>query len=362
MFNRKKNTKRVLNKAIEIGFHAAGVVDLRKIDTEFEKYYFDWLQNGYHGEMAYMDKNAQQRFHPEMLVENAKSAIIVLASYNHNKPKLSSKYKISRYALGADYHFVVKQKLNELLEEVQTIITDVKGRAFVDSAPVPERYLALKAGLGFLGKNGMLIHPELGSFFFLGVLYLDKKLKLTDPVSIEVEKSSFSETPPTNKIPGIQENSYEDKIEKLPCCTMIAQTGFNEANAPKKEKFAECADCDLCMRACPNNAIIEPGLIDSNKCISYKTIEYKGEFTDNNSLAGYIFGCDICQQVCPYNKELKITGWPEFAPRKEIADLTDEDWQQMGSSQFKRLFSKTVLFRTGLKRLRRNIKHNNQRI
>lgn len=304
--------KIIVEKSKQIGFLDAGVVDLEERDPDFEKYYFDWLQKGYHGEMAYMEKNAKQRFHPEMLVENAKSAIIVLASYNYHKPKLSSKYKISRYALGADYHYVVKQKLNDLLAYIQTNFPGIQGRAFVDSAPVPERYLASKAGLGFLGKNGMLIHPEFGSFVFIGALYLDKGL--VDP--------------------------NRGTLDKL---------------SEHSKNYTQCADCDLCMRACPNNAIVEPGLVDSNKCISYKTIEYKGEFTDNERLAGYIFGCDICQQVCPYNKDATISSILEFNPRKEVTQLTDDDWQAMGSSQFKRIFGQTVLFRTGLKRLRRNM-------
>lgn len=310
-----QHTTQFIAKAHEIGFHAAGIVDLTTKDPEFEKFYNDWLHNGFHGGMAYMEKNAQQRFKPEMLVKNARSAVVVKASYNHGKPKLKSRYRISRYALGVDYHYVVKKKLNELLGYIQSLYPEVNGRAFTDSAPVPERYLATKAGLGFIGKNGMLINEELGSFVFLGVLYLDALLE--SPNSI-------------------------DKGTVLP------------------EMFSQCAECDLCIRACPNVAIVAPGIVDSNKCISYKTIEYKGEFSENEQLAGYIFGCDICQQVCPYNKEIDITGWPEFAPRKEITELTDEDWQKMGSSQFKRLFRNTVLFRTGLKRLRRNIEHLNR--
>jgi epoxyqueuosine reductase len=308
-----QHTTQIIDKAIEIGFHAASIVDLTNSDSEFEKFYKQWLQKGYHGEMTYMEKNAQQRFKPDMLLEKAKSAIVVLASYNHPVPKLNSRYKVSRYALGVDYHFVVKQKLNDLLEFLKTVYPEINGRAFTDSAPIPERYLAAKAGLGFIGKNGMLINESLGSFTFLGVLYLDAPLE--------------------------NHNS------------------FNTGKA-LPEMFSQCAGCDLCLRACPNGAIIEPGIVDSNKCISYKTIEYKGDLNKSDKLVGYIFGCDICQNVCPFNKDIDIAGWAEYAPRKEITDLTDEDWQQMGSSQFKRLFSDTVLFRTGLKRLRRNINAN----
>jgi epoxyqueuosine reductase len=309
----RDHTRTILDKAAEIGFHAMGVVNLGELQPEFETFYYQWLKQGYHGDMAYMNKNAKQRFQPDMLLENAKTAVVVMASYYHDKPKMNSRYKISRYALGLDYHYVVKQKLNTLLKDIQTIIPEINGRAFTDSAPVPERYLAVKSGLGFIGKNGMLINADLGSYAFIGVLYLDAELG-------EIEQNSLG----------------KDDLQG--------------------KEFNQCADCELCMSACPNGAIIEPGIVDSNKCISYRTIEYKGEFDAKDKLAGYIFGCDICQQVCPYNKDIKITGWPEFAPIKEVVELTDEDWEQMGSSQFKRLFSNTVLFRTGLKRLRRNKK------
>jgi epoxyqueuosine reductase len=319
MLIQNQHTAQIIEKACEIGFHAAGVVDLTQINPDFGRFYQQWLQNGYHGEMDYMKKNARQRFKPDMLVKDAKSAIVVLASYNHEKPKLQSRYKISRYALGYDYHFVVKQKLNELLEYIKTVFPQINGRAFTDSAPVPERFLAKKANLGFIGKNGMLINNKLGSFFFIGALYLDKQLSSGN----------------TN----------------------------NTASSNEKTKldFIQCTDCDLCIRACPNSAIIEPGIVNSNKCISYKTIEYKGDLSEEDHLAGYIFGCDICQQVCPFNNNLKITGWPEFAPLKEITKLTEDDWNQIGSSQFKRLFGKTVLFRTGLKRIRRNISFNTKK-
>jgi len=322
-----QHTTQTIDKAIEIGFHAASIVDLTNTDPEFENFYKSWLQKGYHGEMTYMEKNAQQRFKPDMLLENAKSAIVVLASYNHEKPDLKSRYKISRYALGVDYHFILKQKLNTLLEYVKTIDPEINGRAFTDSAPVPERYLAVKSGLGFIGKNGMLINEKIGSMMFIGVLYLDKTINSADVIGS------------VNSTKGKGKLQYESR-----------ELGTSD--------FSHCADCDLCMRACPNGAIIEPGIVDSNKCISYKTIEYKGEFADNDRLAGYIFGCDICQQVCPYNKDVSITGMAELAPRKKVTELTDDDWHQMGSSQFKRLFSDTVLFRTGLKRLRRNIEKN----
>ncbi|MDA3866799.1 MAG: tRNA epoxyqueuosine(34) reductase QueG [Salinivirgaceae bacterium] len=313
----RKHTTSILSKARELGFHAAGIVDLNTIEPEFKQFYTMWLNKRFHGEMHYMEKNAAQRFAPEQLLTNAQSAIVVLASYNHGISQGNSPLKISRYAVGLDYHFVLKNRLNQLLTYIQTFDTKVQGRAFTDSAPVAERYLATKAGLGFIGKNGMLINSQLGSYTFIGELFLDAEL--------DTLKSDIHESARKNNTTGYAAN------------------------------FDQCANCDLCMRACPNNAIVEPGIIDSNKCISYKTIEYKGELSANDRLAGYIFGCDNCQQVCPYNKEITTVGWTEFKPKATIESLTKEDWLAMGSSAFKRTFTDTVLFRTGLKRLRRNI-------
>lgn len=298
----KKYSKTIKNKALELGFYAAGFADLTQISQELEQFYYTWLEKDFHGDMAYLKKNAAQRFQPDLLLKNAKSAIVVLAPYNHGKPELKSRYKISQYAVGTDYHYVVKQKLNELLEFLKTLDPEIEGRAFTDSAPVPERFLAARAGVGFIGKNGMLIHPELGSYVFIGELYINAVLEYDKPLH-----------------------------------------GYS------------CGDCTRCIQACPNNAIVAPGEVDSRKCISYKTIEHKGEFEPSENLSGHIFGCDICQNVCPFNKNAPEIGWQEFRGKPEILNLTDEAWKETGSSKFKKQFGNTVLFRTGLRRLRRNI-------
>lgn len=302
MASMEKYSEDIKNKAIELGFHAAGFADLSQISRELEKFYDTWLEKDFHGDMAYLKKNAAQRFQPDLLLHNAKSAIVVLAPYNHGKPRLASNYKISRYAVGVDYHFVVKQKLAELLSFIKNIDPKTEGRAFTDTAPVPERFLAAQAGLGFIGKNGMLINPELGSYVFIGELYINATLK------------------------------YDKPLE-----------GYS------------CGECTRCMQACPNNAIVAPGEVDSRRCISYKTIEHKGEFEAEANLSKHIFGCDICQNVCPFNKNAPKIGWQEFRGKPEILNLSDEEWKQIGSSKFKKQFGNTVLFRTGLRRLRRNM-------
>ncbi len=305
----------IKQKATDLGFLEANFIDLTSISSDFEAFYYSWLKKQYHGEMQYMEKNAKQRFEADLMLQNAQAALVVLAPCSPQKPNLQSRYKISRYSVGLDYHFALKQKLNELLTFIQALYPNAKGRAFTDSAPVPERYLAAKTGMGFIGKNSMLIHPKHGSYTFIGELYLD------------IKPEHFTEKTSSDNL------------------------GFNP-------EFPNCADCSLCMKACPDGAITASGIVDSKKCISYKTIEYKGEFKEKEPLAGYIFGCDICQQACPYNKGLTENGWEELQPKKEIAELTDEDWHTMGSSKFKHTFSNTVLFRTGLKRLRRNIEQN----
>lgn len=295
-------TKEIKTQAKLLGFEAIGFVNIKSISKDFENFYKKWLRNGFHGTMSYLERNAQQRFNPESLLENAQSAIVVLAPYYHIDIKTASNYKISRYALGKDYHYILKTQLRELLKYIQQINNQCQGRAFTDSAPVPERYLAHQAGLGFIGKNGMLIHPQLGSYTFIGVIYIDKELEWDTPL-----------------------HNYS------------------------------CGECSRCIQACPDHAIIEPGIVDSNHCISYKTIEHKGSFETNSNLRGYIFGCDICQMVCPYNQHNKETGWKAFRPAPHITALTDNDWKKIGSSKFKKLFKDSVIFRTGLKKIRRNI-------
>jgi len=319
MNNRNRHSEAIIKKAQEIGFHAIATVGLNKIDDQFESFYYEWINRGYHGEMQYLEKNASQRFNADAILENAKTALIILASYNHGQPQFPNKLKIARYALGLDYHFIIKNKLNELLTFIQTLVPQAKGRALTDSAPVAERYLASKAGLGFIGKNGMLINKQLGSFFFIGELYIDIDLDI----------------PATTLNKPIQQNK-ETLSNPFP-------------------RFDACETCDKCIKACPNQAIIEPGIVNSNQCIAYKTIEYKHEFDNNNRLAGYIFGCDICQNVCPFNSNI-IDGWSEFNYRKEIAELLHEDWLSMSQKTFKQHFFATPMYRTGLKQMKRNIR------
>lgn len=324
MKNLNLYNEEILSKAKELGFSAIGTTQLALPDNAYKDFYYNWLQNKFHAEMQYMQKNAAQRFAPDMLLEHAKTAIVVLVSYNQEKPKLNSRYKISRYAVGLDYHFVIKSKLQNLLTYIQTLAPEVQGRAFVDSAPVPERYLASKAGLGFIGKNGMLINTLLGSFTFIGQLYINADFDIDALI--------------------INSNNEYERINQA----QGSQVGY-------LTDFEYCANCDLCIKACPNEAIRSAGIIDSARCISYKTIEFKGVLQNHERLSGYIFGCDICQQVCPYNKDILINGWSEFEPCKQLSSLSDENWHEITGNQFKRLFQSSPMLRTGLKRIRRNI-------
>lgn len=324
MENLNLYSEEIVDKAKELGFNAIGTAPLTMPDNEYKAFYYDWLRNKFHAEMQYMKKNAAQRFAPNMMLEQAKTAIVVLVSYNQEKPKFNSRYKIARYAVGLDYHFVIKSKLHKLLTYIQTLVPEVQGRAFADSAPVPERYLASKAGLGFIGKNGMLINTALGSFTFIAQLYINAHLEINDvfPKS-NVEQKETRET-------------------------TSLRIGYSSG-------FENCTNCDLCMKACPSKAIHAPGIIDSARCISYKTIEFKGILQNHERLAGFIFGCDICQQVCPYNKDIQINGWPEFKPSEQLTSLSDKNWHEITGNQFKRLFRSSPMLRTGLKRIRRNI-------
>lgn len=302
MINISNKTDLIKKIALEIGFNKVGFVELTKIDENTINKYNNWINNGYNAQMDYLIHNNNLRFNPKDIFHGANSAIVVLVSYDNTRPKLNSKYKISRYALSTDYHYIIKNKLNLLLSKIKDINNDIDGRALVDSAPVMERYWAVKAGLGFIGKNGMLINPELGSYTFIGTLFINAK--------IEVNEKTINST---------------------------------------------CDSCNKCIKACPNNSILINNIIDSNKCISYNTIEHKTDINNKLDLKHYIFGCDICQEVCPYNKNLDVKIMPKLIRNLDIVNFSTSDWKNIGSSKFKKTFSPTPLFRTGLKRIRRNI-------
>ncbi len=290
----------IKQKALEIGFSDCGISHAETLDFESIRLK-EWLDNGFHGEMHYMENNIEKRIDPKLLFENAKSVISVL--FNYYKLDLDEsidKYKIAKYAQGNDYHYIIKSKLNDLIDFIQTYYPIANARSFCDSAPVMDKVWAQKSGLGWIGKNTCLIAPKAGSFFLIGEIITDIEL------------------------------NYDTAISN------------------------HCGNCTNCIDACPTNALIAPYLLDSRKCISYLTIEYKNEFDEKLDLKGHIFGCDICQNVCPWN--IKYTQIHENT--ELISSSENIDWNNMTKADFKKKFKGSALERTGYERLKRNIEKN----
>lgn len=263
-----------------------------------------WLNANMHGEMGYMANHFDMRLDPTKLVDGAKSVITVLLNYfPEQTQKDPTAPKISKYAYGNDYHHIIKGKLRELVEFINQEIGEVGGRAFTDSAPVLDKAWAAKSGLGWRGKNANLIHPKNGSFFFIGELILDMEL---------------------------------------------------EADQPIRD---HCGTCTACIDACPTEAIVAPYVVDGSKCISYFTIELKdaiptsmkGQFDD------WVFGCDVCQDVCPWNRFSKPHTESQFNPHPEMLDMTKRDWEELTEDVFKKVFQKSAVKRTKFEGLKRNI-------
>jgi epoxyqueuosine reductase len=255
--------------------------------------------------MSYLEHHFDKRLDPTKLVPGAKSVVSLTYNYFPASAEASSDgLKIARYAYGEDYHIVIKDKLKEFMLRIQDEIGDVQGRVFVDSAPVMERQWAAKSGIGWIGKNSLLLNKQMGSFFFLAELIIDLEL---------------------------------------------------EPDSPTKDY---CGTCTACIDACPTNAIVENGVIDSNKCISYLTIELKDsiptEFKDK--MDNWIFGCDVCQDVCPWNRFSKPHSEKRFEPQGHWPNFSQQEWLELTEEIFQKNFAKSAITRTGFKGLKRNIK------
>lgn len=299
-------SQHIITQAEKLGFDACGVAKADFLEDDAEKVE-KWLSENCQGEMDYLTRNKEKRYDPRLLNEGTKTIVSVLCNY-YPKQILTSdnNYKISKYAYGDDYHEVVKQKLRQLLEKIELLTGKLENtRIFVDSAPVLERAWAVRCGLGFIGKNTCLIHPKKGSFFFIGQLLL--------PV----------ETEPVGKI--------------IP---------------------NHCGRCTRCLDACPTGALKAPFQLDARKCISYLTIEYKGDLsqTDTN-FSDWIYGCDICQDVCPYNRFSLPNCEEKFQPSEKLLALRKTDWQNLDENHFKELFGKSAVKRAGFEGLKRNIEN-----
>lgn len=287
--------RRIVELALDVGFDACGVSLARKLEGE-EMHFSSWIQNGYQAEMGYMVRNRDLRMDTTLLVPNSKSVISILYSYNRSDlPVFTETPKISRYALGPDYHNVVKKNLYELLTRIRLEFGDVNGRAFVDSAPVLERAWATSSGLGWVGKNSNLINSSLGSFVFIAELIVDADI---EPTTLAVAD--------------------------------------------------RCGNCTRCIDACPTGAIVSPRVIDSGKCISYTNIEKKTPLSarEYSSLHGWCFGCDICQEVCPWNKKARIIDHSRLQS-KHLNGITPDELSGLTKEQFDELFGNTPLTRAG---------------
>jgi epoxyqueuosine reductase len=295
----------IKTEAFGLGFLECAIIPVEFLSEEKERFQ-NWISKEMHGEMGYMAKNMEKRLDPRLLFENAKTIIIVLQNYFPIETQKDKEAPVlSKYAYGTDYHFVMKDKLKKLLQFIQDEIQPCKGRPFVDSAPVLEKAWARKAGLGWIGKNSNLISVEHGSFFFIGELILDIDL-------------------PYDKPESVRDN---------------------------------CGKCTKCIDACPTKAIIADRVVDARKCISYQTIELNDELDENlkGQFENRVFGCDICQDVCPWNLKSTPHSEPGFEPHPKLLQLTSKDWDQMERPLFNELFKNSAVKRTGFNGLKRNI-------
>jgi len=302
--NTAKYTQPIKTKAKELGFMSCGIAKAGFLEEEAPRLEA-WLKNGFHGEMTYMENHFDKRLDPRLLVDGAKSVISLSLNYYTDEEQLDETApKISKYAYGDDYHQVIKAKLKLLLDWMNEHIGEVNGRAFVDSAPVLDKAWAKKAGLGWIGKNTNLISKSMGSFFFLAELIVD----------IELE--------------------YD-----------IAPTADH------------CGTCTKCIDACPTEAIVGPYVVDGSKCISYLTIELKNEIPAafKGKMDNWMFGCDICQDVCPWNRFSVLNTEPAFQPHPDLLGMTKQDWQEITEDVFKKVFKNSAVKRTKFEGLKRNI-------
>jgi epoxyqueuosine reductase len=295
----------IRDKAFSLGFLDCGVSAASFLEEDKLRL-VDWLQKEMHGEMGYMANHLDKRVDPRLLVENARSVISVLLNYFPAQKQTDTEAPVlSKYAYGVDYHFVMKSKLAALLAFIQQEIAPCEGRCFVDSAPVLDRAWAARAGLGWIGKNTNLISPEHGSFFFIGEIILDLEL----PASDKVVRN-------------------------------------------------HCGNCTRCLDACPTKALVAPFVLDARKCISYQTIENRGEIDSElkGKFENRAFGCDICQDVCPWNLKSETHREPAFVASDELMSLTADQWHDMDKSAFNKLFRESAVKRTRFEGLRRNLK------
>lgn len=301
-----ENVLAIREEALRLGFSACGFAKAEPVSGEMARVLDHWTGNGYHAGMQYMERNRHLRLDPTQLVPGCKTLIVVALNYYPKQLLPVEGYQIAYYAYGKDYHRVVKDKLGQLLAYIRTLEPGAEGRAFCDTAPLLERYWAVKAGLGFIGRNRQLIIPGKGSYFFLGVLAVD----------VEMEPSA----------------------------------------SPFISNVFSCGDCKRCLIACPTGALTPDG-IDCRRCLSYLTIEHRGAIPEDvaQKLGRRIYGCDTCQRVCPHNRNAQSTEENAFDISPEVAQLTPEEWRQLTPERYKELFKHSAMERAGYEGLMRNI-------
>ena len=304
MFSTKnKNAQLIKTEAKRLGFLSCGFSKVEFLEEEAPRLE-QWLNKNMHGEMQYMENHFDKRLDPRLLVDGAKSVISLLLNYYPHETQSENSYKVSKYAYGQDYHHVIKSKLRQLQEFISEEIGEVNGRAFVDSAPVLDKAWAAKSGLGWMGKHSNLLTQQIGSFYFIAELIVDLELEYDSPVT------------------------------------------------------DHCGSCTACIDACPTEAIVEPYVVDGSKCVSYFTIGLKNEIPTSvkDKFDDWIFGCDVCQDVCPWNRFSKAHREPLFNPHPELLAMTKKDWEEITEDVFKKIFKKSAVKRTKYSGLERNIK------
>ena len=305
MSKSEKHAQIIKSTAKRLGFDFCGIAKAGFLESEAPRLE-EWLNRNYHGKMAYLANHFDKRLDPTKLVEGAQTVVSLIYNYFPEKqlPHQAEDIKLAKYAYGEDYHEVIRAKLTEFLEILREEIGEINGRSFVDSAPIMERQWAQRAGLGWIGKNSLLLNRQMGSFFFLADLIIDLEAEPDPPMAKDY-----------------------------------------------------CGTCTACIDACPTEAIVQPEVIDASKCISYLTIELKEAIPNEfaGKMENWVFGCDICQDVCPWNRFSNPHSEPAFQPNAELSQFTIQEWKEMTEETFKRVFSKSAVKRTKFSGIKRNV-------
>ncbi len=302
MYDKIQITKQIKEKAAAVGFDSCGIVSAEYLEEERPRLEA-WLQKQYQGDLRYLERNIELRLDPRKLVEGTQSLIIVTLNYYTEQQQPKCAPKVAKYAYGKDYHFIVKEKLTKILNYIQELVPEASGRCFADSAPILEHAWARRAGLGWIGKNSLLLTPK-GSYVFIGEILLNLELEYEKPKNLD-----------------------------------------------------PCGKCTRCIDACPTNAIITDRVIDASRCISYFTIEKQGNIPKNTNIQNRMFGCDICQEVCPWNRKAEEHQTTELKPIGNLLTLKREDWEKMSAHEFGENFKGSPLKRAKFSGIQRSLMH-----